>query len=133
MRLDGLFYVYAEYCPGDLFWGWWLYAAPIVDGKVDRKRYTWLNYEWRLAAIARDLCSLDAWPWSEHPAHKQHTERNLIHRFLQKRPLGAACLISEDGRKFISVPEHDDRLWDYSRQVRESQLLDWKNDAKEQA
>ena len=64
---DGDYYLYAEYCPGDFFWGWWLYAGKLPDPgeKFDRETYHWIDGDFQRSHIGRDLLGLDA-PYSEH-------------------------------------------------------------------
>lgn len=129
--MNGLHYIYAEYCPGDLFWGWWLYATLVsADGTIDRKRYIWLNYEWRQAALSEALDLMGPWPWMERPTERQGTHRRLVERFMEAAPLGIVCDVREDGRLFVPDRSYDARLWEYSKCVREQQLLDWKDSAR---
>lgn len=51
---EGEYFIYAEYCPGLFgfaYMGWWLYAAPIENGKPNKQKYVWLHSDWELDAV----------------------------------------------------------------------------------
>lgn len=48
---------------------------------------------------------------------------------MEAAPLGIVCDVQGDGRLFIPDQSYDTQLWQYSKRVREQQLLDWKNSA----
>ena len=55
---NGDYHIYSEYCPGlygFAYMGWWLYAAPIVDGEPDKERAVWLSCDWELKAVLSGL------------------------------------------------------------------------------
>lgn len=122
---DGDYYLYAEYCPGDLFWGWWLYAGEVpADGeKFDRETSQWIDGDFQRMDIARDLLGLDC-PYGEH---RNSLSVRIADAFLERFPLGAIVRFRQRGTpRFAVLPEHHDRLPLLHRQRQEQQLLDWK-------
>jgi hypothetical protein len=113
---DRLLYVYTEYCPGDFFWGWWLYAIPVVDGTPIRDTDgAWLRHA-SLEAVLQAL-GLPESDWRNPETYNA---------FLAAYPNGA--LIRKDGRRYSLAEEQKGiELWRLLRDVREAQLLDWKN------
>ena len=115
MLKNGLHYIYAEYCPGDFFWGWWLYGAPIVDEKPDRKHYTWLHADYWISVLYRAL---------NLPTQLDYRHTPYVETFLAHYPNGALVNVAS---YYDWARQDSDLLWDYLRQVREGQLLDWKH------
>jgi hypothetical protein len=116
-------YVYAEYCPGDFFWGWWLYLCPIEGDAVERKRYEWLH---RTAWKIDDLNMAVGLPVLYDYRGKNHTA--CTEAFLEKYPNG--IVLWEVGGRDFEMPAEGDVLppaWKCLKAVREGQLLDWKN------
>jgi hypothetical protein len=117
---DGLYYVYAEYNPFWAYMGWWLYAIAVEELTDNRDIETWaqpswLNYDWRLRALFRDI---------KLPGYEKVSDRlnqyDYCRDFFRKYPAGLVCKIREDGHQFIP---QGDWLGDYQRIVRERQLL----------
>ena len=123
MLKNGLYYIYTEYCPGDFFWGWWLYAAPMVDEKPDRTKSTWLNGDVWLDRLHRAI------NLPEMHTYRGHNHTIYTHRFLEHYPNGLLLNV-QDFYTWVHVAEPAP-LWEYSRHVREQQLLDWKKVMKE--
>jgi hypothetical protein len=124
-----LHYVYVEYCPGNLFWGWWFYAAPMVNGKPDRERATWLNRaDWAITDLMR-LAGLPA-------ALIDYRTRNsdfgrASDAFMAAHPDGMFAEMMEGTYRLAAVAEPGDaELWCCAKAVREAQLLDWKDVAR---
>ena len=126
MSQEQLLYIYAEYCPGDFFWGWWLYAVPVKDGKPDRGRYTWLNPG---HAITEDVLRALDIPVIHQQSPPYHiANERAVDMFLIKYPHGALVYEGKyrsERRAAGDVPGVE--LWQCLKAVRESQLLDWKN------
>jgi len=125
-----LIYVYAEYCPGDFFWGWWLYKVPIEEGKADRRNgeygnYHWLHYDWLLTRLMETL-GLPTYLDYRGANHAKYTDA-----FLEKYPNGVILWeVSENGglEEFeLPTEQLEIQAWQCLKAVRESQLLDWKN------
>lgn len=133
-RYEGLNYIYAEYCPGDFFWGWWLYAAPIISTPEhkgqsekempDREHAVWLHYDWRLDALFEALKLSPRGYNSDYPNYGKYDQAKYTRDFLCQYPIGVLCQVEDNGRRVKVV--RSDKLWDFSRKVRELQLLDWK-------
>jgi len=113
---DRLLYVYAEYCPGDFFWGWWLYAVPLVEGKPDLGKYTWLRHL-HLTEILRAV-GLQA---------RDHRSPKTYEEFLAVWPNGALIRKVDFGYELVTERAAGVELWRFLRSVREDQLLKWKN------
>lgn len=113
---DQLLYVYTEYCPGSFFWGWWLYAIPVVDGTPIRDTDdAWLRH----ASLDAVLQALDL-------PERDWRDPETYNTFLATYPNGA--LIRKDGSHYSLVKEQEGiELWRLLQNVREAQLLDWKN------
>jgi len=120
MLKDGLYYIYAEYNPFWIYMGWWLYAIPVEELTDDKNieawsQATWLNYDWRLHALFRDL---------QLPADGEFRVKPnpyyYCRAFFLKYPAGIVCEIQEDGHQFIK--QEFEELGDYQRIVRERQL-----------
>jgi len=84
----GNYFIYAEHCPGLFgfaYMGWWLYAAPIVDGEARKDQAVWLKCDWELDAVLAGL-------GIPKPAsyigggHSEYTEA-----FMAKYPDGVFC------------------------------------------
>jgi len=123
-KVEGIHYIYAEYCPGPWFWGWWLYAVPIVDDKPDRDRYTCLKFDWQLNPLREQLLNLP-------PSYEVGNVYVTAKTFVVRHPAGLVCKVEHNGRRFAKV--ESDRLGDYGRMVREAQLIDFRKalEAKE--
>ena len=120
-KKERMLYIYTEYCPGDFYWGWWMYASPVVEGKVLTKEYEWLRYG-NLAKFFRAIglqADWDAW--------KSSKSSEL---FMSHFPDGALVLETTIGYETTLQQIPDPDLWKLLKQVRESQLLDWKNSDK---
>ena len=123
-QLEGRYYVYAEYCPGDLYWGWWLYASHLPqNGNLDRSRYTWLRCDWQIDALRRSI--------GQKPLlnYRGNNLARMGHEFLAYASMGLVFDVSDNGRTFAHATECDTLLWDLHRQRQEQQLLAWKNAA----
>lgn len=129
---DGIYYIYAEYCAGPFYMGWWLYAAPIKTEQIpwyveskrgdfpDRENMITLHEFWRLDALMRTVGLVGL---------KGEDFTACAKAFLRKCPIGVLVKIAEDGRKFTVLPcAH---LWDYNRIVRQALLIGWKEAMKE--
>ena len=116
--MNGLHYIYAEYCPGDFYWGWWIYAAPIAEGKPDRGRAFWIQHNWQLDRLmaALGLHILHEYRYDNH--------QRYAHTFLRAYPDGLLANVERDGRTYEVLAAEN--LWDYARQMREDQLLGYK-------
>lgn len=117
-----LIYVYAEYCPGDFFWGWWLYFVAVIDGKINYDNYEWIHSDIQLNGLmeALGLPVLHDYRGDNH--------QKYIDAFLQKYPNGVFLWDAEEfpGLKRVSAPLPIEP-WEALKQVRETQLLRWKN------
>lgn len=125
-----LVYVYAEYCPGDFYWGWWLYYCGIRYGLPDRNNRAyhngrvWLNYDWQI----RQLFSLLGLPYRIDYRHEKYAEW-----FMDEHPQGIVLKLSSDGCSLeefyfpTDVELNGIYLGKLFRRVRELQLLDWKH------
>jgi hypothetical protein len=123
-----LYYIYAEFNPFWAYMGWWLYAIPVneLTDEQDIKKWVqaeWLNYDWRLEALFRDLELPDYGEFhASDPTWKVKPNQYWYCRaFFLKYPAGVVCEVREDGRKFIERKAK--KLGDYQRIVRERQLL----------
>ena len=124
---DGLYYVYAEYNPFWIYMGWWLYAIPVEELTDNRNvddwaQATWLNYDWRLNALFREI-GLPPYDKYRDPAAPNYRPdpRSYCGEFFLKCPAGLICQISDDGHQFTR--QESEKLGDYQRIVRERQLL----------
>lgn len=113
---DGLYYIYAYFNPFWIYYGWWLYGAPIrVEELAEwHVTYIWLNYSWRLDALMEGL-SL--------PVLRDYRGSNssqYINSFFEKYPAGVVCEVKDGGRYFTVV--ESDYIGKYSKYVREAQL-----------
>ncbi len=91
---DGDYFIYAEHCPGLFgfaYMGWWLYAAPVIDGKPDKEQYHWLHCDWELDAVMIGL-GLPRLPSYTGGGHGEYTEA-----FRKKYPSGVFCKIEGFG------------------------------------
>jgi len=122
--LEGVVYLYAEYCPGPWYWGWWLYAAPIVEDKPDWEHSVWLKYEWRVNAIRTQIMGLEA-SYQNQAAYKTATA------FVTRYPSGMLCQVEGDGRRWTKL--ESDQIGDYGRMVREMQLIDMRKALEKEA
>lgn len=132
---DGVYYIYAEYCAGPFYMGWWLYAAPIKTEQIpwyarsergdfpDRESMVTLHEDWRLDALMKTL----GLPVLRDYRGGNHT--SCANAFLEKYPAGVLVQVAKSGRNFTVLP--CDHLWDYSRIVREALLIGWKEAMKE--
>lgn len=120
---DGQYYIYAEYNPFFAYMGWWLYAIVIEELTDNRDletwaQPTWLNYDWRLRALFRDI-KLPG--YEKIPPSDRLNQYDYCRAFFVKYPAGLMAEIREDGRQFI--PQGFAKLGDYQRIVRERQLI----------
>lgn len=123
---NGLHYVYAEYNPFWIYMGWWLYAIQVEELTDDRDieawmQATWLNYDWRLQALFRDMELPDYDEFRSNDSLRIKPNPYYYCRaFFLKYPGGVVCEIRDDGHQFIE--QKSERLGDYQRIVRERQL-----------
>jgi len=108
--------------------GWWLYAIPIneLTDEQDIEKWAqaeWLNYDWRLETLFRDLGLPDYGEFhAGEPTWKVKPNQYWYCRaFFLKYPAGVICEIRDDGRLFIE--RKTKKLGDYQRIVRERQLM----------
>lgn len=123
MLKKGLYYIYAEYNPFWAYMGWWLYAIAIEELTDNRDietwgQPTWLNYDWRLQALFRDI----KLPGYEKASNSDRfNQYDYCRTFFVKYPAGLVAEIREDGRQFIW--QVATKLGDYQRIVKERQLI----------
>ena len=85
---DGEYFVYAEYCSGLFgfaYMGWWLYAAPLIDGVIDKEQAVWLHCDWELDAVLGGL-------GIPKNGHSEYTDA-----FREKHPAGIRCSVEGFG------------------------------------
>ncbi len=136
---SGRYYIYAEYNPVWIYYGWWLYAAPIIPGprkpggeydgpRIERSDYpdhdnpVWLHNDWELDAL---MTSLGMPVLHDY----RGTKHDYTARFLEEFPTGALC--NYDKREFILILDKDIPLWEYSKIMREWQMLKWAKNSEE--
>ena len=124
---DSLYYIYAEYNPFWIYMGWWLYAIPVEKLTDDKNieewaQATWLNYDWRLQTLFRDISLPDYGEFrSGDSPNIRPNPYYYCRAFFLKYPAGLVCEIREDGHQFIK--QESEELGDYQRIVRERQLI----------
>lgn len=113
---EDLNYIYTEYCPGDLFWGWHLYSVKVVDGEIKRDKYEWLNKGFILTLMHALEMPLKA----ERDWYKPET----ILKFMTLYPSGV--LIEGCPFSGCNIVEDQSKAPSFLKQIREDQLLGWK-------
>jgi hypothetical protein len=97
---DGDYFIYAEYCPGLFgfaYMGWWLYAAPIVEGEPDKEKAVWLKRGWGRDAVLSGLRLSDI-------GKGGYTES-----FREKYPAGVFCKVNGFGYDCkVTKTNHDE-------------------------
>ncbi len=114
---DRLLYVYTEYCPGNFFWGWWLYAVPVIEGKPMRNADgSWIR-DMRLREVLQAI-GLPVDDWRSPKTYEA---------FMSSYPNGVLIHKANSGYSLVSEQGAGVELWRFLQNMRESQLLDWKN------
>jgi len=119
-----LVYIYAEYCPANLFTGWHLYCDPFDnDGLlVDSQdiRHMWLNrYEWLLD----NLMAILGLPRLGSYKGTNHTK--VAEQFMEAYPQGLVLELEKQREWHLPTGIPPTPTWKCFRHVRERQLKNW--------
>jgi hypothetical protein len=140
---NGRYYIYAEYNPFWIYMGWWLYAAPIVEGSQippngeydrpyiksttwpDHDHVEWFNNDWQLDVLMKCLTlpELNDYRGLNHSSYTQ--------AFLKEYPAGVICGVENYGREFTLISSKPEYVWEYFEIVRRWQMLKWARSSKE--
>lgn len=139
-RESRLVYIYAEYCPGDFYWGWWLYCCGIKYGlptrniNSSRNVRIWLHHEWQLEQLFNLISLPFQYKCDRNRLAFDARPKPYAELFLEKYPQGVVLKIDKN-EKYFSFPSKDEMnnicLHRLSARVRELQLLDWKHDGSD--
>lgn len=137
---ERLVYVYAEYCPGDLYWGWWLYCCGIKYGlptrniNSSRNIKMWLRHEWQLDQLFKLVGLPFQYKYDRNKLAFDDRPKPYAELFLEKYSQGVVLKIDK-GERVFSLPDRNETdgvcLHKLSMRVRELQLLDWKHDGRD--
>lgn len=117
-----LMYVYAEYNPNWIYYGWHLYLAPMENGIPNRHGFghVWLGrYDWMLDEVLKVL-GIAVIPGDEYG---KRTER-----FMKAYPAGVLVWSSRNNHEFEVVTGCGVEVWECFRAVRADREKDWYND-----